>query len=142
MSAQGSSEILHAIGTVAFERRSDGSFLVRCPVEGRTVFGPNEEKEAREYFQSVARAEKGYPSGFDPFDPSRNGNAPGEAARPLNAARVRKAIGKDSISIGDFLELCTIELGVLFAFIDEAEGSPKDKARLKEKIRAVAGEEG
>jgi hypothetical protein len=65
-SPQDSSKILHAIGTVKFERRTDGSFLVRYPVQGKAYFGPNEEVQARELFQSVARAEKGYASGFDP----------------------------------------------------------------------------
>ena len=45
MSAQDSSKILHAIGTVKFERRTDGSFWVRHPIEGRAVFDPGEEKE-------------------------------------------------------------------------------------------------
>jgi hypothetical protein len=131
MSAQDSSKILHAIGTVKFERRTDGSFWVRHPIEGRVVFDPGEEFRAREYFQSVARAEKGYPSGFDPCG---NGNAACEASKGLNARLVRKMC-KDWIPLGDFLELCSIDLGKLLECIDAAEGPASDKARLKERLK-------
>jgi len=118
------SEILKAIGVVKFERLESGGFMVRYPVERRIVFGPGEEIKARELFQSVARAEKGYSSGFDP-----RGNGNEASAAPV------WRLCQEEIPLGDFLELCIIDLEKLFLRIDAAEGKSEDKARLKERIK-------
>jgi len=128
------SGILKAIGNVTFERLGNGRFCVRHPVQGGAEFGAKQEKEAREYFQSVARAEKGYPSGFDPCakqsTPERAYGGQGEA---FNARAVRR-LCKDDVPLSDFLDCCVIEMSKLLAFVDQADCDQAERDRIKQRL--------
>ena len=145
------SGILAAIGPVTFERLSNGRWCVRHPVPGGSEFASDQEKEAREYYQSVARAEKGYPSGFDPCgEPKALGSPAKGQAETFNARAVRK-LCKDVVPLGNFLGVGLVEMSKVLALVDQAECDEAEKTRTKqallrfqakERLTSLRGKEG
>jgi len=132
MSSNGQSGILKAIGEASMERRQDGNLVVRFPVRHTAVFAPTEEIKARELFQSVARKEVGYPSGFNPNAPAE---ALANAATPpetFNARGVRQLCREVPLSI--FHEFCSVDISKLLGWIDAGGGDPAEKNRVKQKL--------
>jgi len=128
------SGILKAIGHVQRVKLEDGRFLVLYPAQGRKVFAAGEGPESREFFEMLARTEKGYPSGWNPLHPDNglesSGRGQGEA---LNARAVRK-LCKDDVPLSDFLDCCVIEMSKLLAFVDQADGNLAERTRVKQQL--------
>jgi hypothetical protein len=130
----GESGILKVIGHVQHVKLADDQELILFPMQGRKTFRADQKAEAREFFQMLARTEKGYPSGWNPLHPDNGlelvSQGQGEA---FNARAVRK-LCKDDVPLGDFLDCCVIEMSKLLAFVDQADGSQAERARVKQQL--------
>jgi hypothetical protein len=125
------SELLHAIGAVTFERLGNGRFVVRYPVQGGAEFAT--EQEAREHFQSVARREKGYPSGYDPRARENTLDLRARKDGEFNAREVRRLVRED-IGLRDFLSLCSVRMSELLQWIDDSGASEAEKTPVKQRL--------
>ena len=102
-------------------------------IQHTAIFGQSEEPKARELFQSVARKEKNYPSGFNPCSGTNGQKIARGQGEAFNARKVRKLV-KDDIPLSDYLDRCLVEIPKLLAFVDQAEGDQEEKVRIKQAL--------
>ncbi len=116
-------ELIDSLGEIKFERRRDGGFIIRLPVEGRIFFAPGEEQKAQKCFGELCTRHK--EKALSRLARNEDG--------VFTAADVRPLV-KEEITLRDFLGVCTVRILLVLELVNQLEGSEAEKDRVRQKL--------
>ena len=115
---QKSAGVIFEEGAVRLERLENGRFCCLHPEISGAEFGAEQEAAAREYYWSIVRRERVYPT----VNPE------------LFNARAVRPLCKDDVPLSTFHECSLVNLSKLLEWIDEADATEPEKTAVKQRL--------